>query len=142
MAEEPIEVYLPGDHPLAAKTAIRPQELAGETFLSISGSAMSVSGRPPALRLTIDRYLKKNGVNLKPRHEVDNLGAMMSLIVSTRGVALLPRYARTFLPEAVTTRPLHGVTPTIDLSVACREANGSPVLKQFLARLDKMNAAK
>jgi LysR family hca operon transcriptional activator len=69
---------------------------------------------------------------------VDNLGAVMSLIASTRGVALLPAYAKTFLPNSVTTRPLLGTTPTIDLSVGYRKANDSPVLKLFLSRLTEI----
>jgi LysR family transcriptional regulator, hca operon transcriptional activator len=85
--------------------------LTGETFLSISGTAMSASGRPPALRLAIDRYIKKSGINIKTSHTVDNLGGIMSLISSTGGVALLPAYARTFLPREVTTRLLRGFTP-------------------------------
>jgi LysR family hca operon transcriptional activator len=135
LSEEPLEVYLPKDHPLAKRTAISLQEVAGEIFLSISGTALSTSGRPPALRLAIDRYLKTSGVNIKPSHEVDNLGGVMSLIVSTRGVALLPAYAKTFLPSSVTARPLRGFTPKIDLSVGYREANDSPVLKVFLSRI-------
>jgi LysR family transcriptional regulator, hca operon transcriptional activator len=135
LSEEPLEVYLLKDHPLAKRKAISLQEVAGETFLSVSGAAMSTSGRPPALRLAIDRYLKKSGVNIKPSHEVDNLGGVMSLIVSTGGVALLPAYAKTFLPGSVTTRPLRGYTPKIDLSVGYREANDSPVLKLFLSRI-------
>jgi LysR family transcriptional regulator, hca operon transcriptional activator len=135
LTEEPLEIYLPKDHPLAKKTAISLQEVARETFLSISGTAMGTSGRPPALRLAIDRYLKKRGVNIKPSHEVDNLGGIMSLIVSTGGVALLPAYAKTFLPSSVTCRPLRGCTPKIDLSVGYREANDSPVLKLFLSKI-------
>jgi LysR family transcriptional regulator, hca operon transcriptional activator len=135
LGEEPLEIYLPKDHPLAESNAISLQEVAGETFLSISGTALSASGRPPALRLAIDRYLKKSGVNIKPSHEVDNLGGVMSLIVSTGGVALLPAYAKTFLPSSVTTRPLRGFTPKIDLSVGYREANDSPVLRLFLSRI-------
>ena len=142
LGEEPLEVYLPKDHPLAKKTAISLQEVAGETFLSISGTAMSTSGRPPALRLAIDRYLKKSGVNIKPSHEVDNLGGVMSLIVSTGGVALLPAYAKTFLPSSVTTRPLRGFTPKIDLSVGYREGNDSPVLKLFLSRINEYAACR
>jgi LysR family transcriptional regulator, hca operon transcriptional activator len=135
LSEEPLEIYLPKDHPLAKRNAISLQEVAGETFLSISGTAMSSSGRPPALRLAIDRYLKKSGVDIRPSHEVDNLGGVMSLIVSTGGVALLPAYAKTFLPSSVTTRPLRGFTPKIDLSVAYREANDSSMLKLFLSRI-------
>jgi LysR family hca operon transcriptional activator len=138
LTEEPLEVYLPKNHPLAARTTVALQEIAGETFLSISGTAMGASGRPPALRLAIDRYLKKSGINIKPSHEVDNLGGIMSLIVSTGGVALLPAYARTFLPGAVTTRPLRGFTPKIDLSVGYRKANASPILERFVSGLRKL----
>jgi len=140
LIEEPLEVYLPKHHPLAARKAIRAQELVGETFLSVSGAALSVSGKPPALRLAIDRYLKESGIDIRPGHEVDNLGSVMSLIVSTRGVALLPAYAKTFLPKSVTTRPLQGFTPHIDLSMGYRKANASPVLKLLLARADELVA--
>jgi LysR family hca operon transcriptional activator len=110
----------------------------GETFLSVSGNALSVSGKAPALRRTIDRYLEENGINLRPSHEVDNLGGVMSLITSTGGVALLPAYAKTFLPSSVRSRPLHGITPTIDLSVGYRQASASPILKLLLSRLDEL----
>jgi LysR family transcriptional regulator, hca operon transcriptional activator len=138
LLEEPFEVFLPKDHPLAAQTRIAVRELAGQTFLSVSGNALSASGKPPALRRAIDKYLKECDVALRPSHEVDNLGSMMSLIVSTKGVALLPAYAKTFLPQSVTTRRLTGVTPTIDLSVGYRKANNSLILNGFIARLDKL----
>lgn len=142
LKEEPIQVYLPKDHLLARRNTIGLREIARETFLSISGTAMSSSGRPPALRLAIDQFLKKHGVNLKPSHEVDNLGGIMSLIVSTGGVALLPAYAKTFLPSAVTIRPLRGFTPKIDLSVGYRAANASPILKLFLSRIKEAATAE
>jgi LysR family hca operon transcriptional activator len=138
LVDEPIEVFLPIDHPLAAQTKIKPQEIVGETFLSISGAALSVSGRPPALRRTIDRYLKNSGIDIRPSHEVDNLGGVMSLIASTGGIALLPAYARTFLPASVTTRPLYGITPTIDLAIAYRRSNPSLFLHPFLAKVSRL----
>jgi LysR family hca operon transcriptional activator len=137
LVEEPLEVYLPKAHRLAAKSAVGLQDLARETFLSISGKAMSASGRPPALRLAIDRFLKKRGVDIRPSHEVDNLGSIMSLIASTGGVALLPTYARSFLPSAVTARPLRGHKPAIDLSLGYRKANTSPILEVFLSQLQR-----
>jgi LysR family transcriptional regulator, hca operon transcriptional activator len=140
LVDEPFEVFLPKDHPLAAQTSIRVEEIVGETFLSISGTALSVSGKAPALRLTLDRYLKKSGVDIKPSHEVDNLGGIMSLIASTRGIALLPAYAKTFLPDSVTKRPLQGCTPTIDLSLGYRKTNPSPTLKLFLSRVGELVA--
>lgn len=138
LVKEPFEVFLPKDHPLASRNTIRIHDIVGETFLSVSGNALSVSGKAPALRRAIDRYLDENGINLRPSHEVDNLGGVMSLITSTGGVALLPAYAKTFLPRSVTSRPLHGFTPTIDLSVGYRKASASPVLKLLLSRLDEL----
>jgi LysR family transcriptional regulator, hca operon transcriptional activator len=138
LVKEPLEVFLPKDHALAAQKDIRIQQIVGETFLSVSGSALSVSGKAPALRLTIDRYLEESGIHIRPSHEVDNLGGVMSLIASTGGVALLPAYAKTFLPNTVTSRPLHGFTPTIDLSVGYRKGSFSPILTLFLSRLDKL----
>jgi LysR family hca operon transcriptional activator len=140
LIEEPFEVFLPADHRLAARTAIGVQEIVGETFLSVSGTALSASGKAPALRLAIDRYLKENAVSLRPSHEVDNLGGVMSLITSTGGVALLPAYAKRFLPKSVTTRPLQGRAPRIDLSLGYRKTNVSPVLKLLLSKADELVA--
>jgi LysR family hca operon transcriptional activator len=82
--------------------------------------------------------LRENGIEISPSYEVDNLGGVMSLIASTGGVALLPVYAKTFLPNAVVTRPLEGVGPKIDLSIGYRRANSSSILKLFLSRVDEL----
>jgi len=138
LVEESFEVFLPSDHLLAAKDAIDIQDIAGEPFISVSGTALSISGKQPALRRAIDKYLKDNGIEIRPSHEVDNLGGVMSLIPSTRGIALLPLYAKGFLPDSVTTRPLRGLGPKIDLSAGYRKATPSPILKLFLSRIDKL----
>jgi len=138
LLEESFEIFLPSAHPLAACSSINLRQLAGETFISVSGTALSISGKQPALRRTIDKFLHDNGVHIRPSHEVDNLGGVMSLIASTGGIALLPRYAQRFLPRAVTTRPLEGAGPTIDLSLGYRKANPSPTLKLFLSRMNEL----
>jgi LysR family hca operon transcriptional activator len=140
LVEESFEVFLPSNHPLATKEAINVLEIVEEPFISVSGTALSISGKQPALRRTIDRFLKDSGIEIRPSHEVDNLGGVMSLIASTGGIALLPRYAKTFLPDAVITRPLEGVGPKIDLSVGYRKANPSPILKLFLSRVSELAA--
>jgi LysR family hca operon transcriptional activator len=62
----------------------------------------------------------------------------MSLIASTRGVALLPAYAENFLPWSVTSRPLKGEPPTIDLAVGYNKSNSSQTLALFLSRLKQL----
>jgi LysR family hca operon transcriptional activator len=133
LVKEPLVVVLPSDHHLAAFKAISPGDLAGETFVTVSNTA-------PVLRVVIDNYLKRSGINITPTHEADHLAMGMSLIASTRGVGLLPAYAQNFLPSSVTSRPLKGDTPTIDLVLGYRKSNQSPVLKLLLSRLDELVA--
>jgi LysR family hca operon transcriptional activator len=133
LVKEPLVVVLPSDHHLAARKAISPTDLMGETFVTVSDTA-------PVLRVVIDNYLKQSGVNITPAHEADHLAMGMSLIASTRGVGLLPAYAQNFLPRSVTSRPLKGNTPTIDLVLGYKKSNQSPILKLLLSRLDELVA--
>lgn len=137
LIKEPLEVFMPTDHRLSALHAIDPREILSETFLSVSGKALG-GAHPPALRIVIDAYLKQCGLSIKPSHEVDNLAGIMSLISSTRGVALLPTYAKNLLPGFVTSRPLKGEPPTIDLCLGYKKDNPSPVLRLLLSRCDQL----
>ena len=133
VSKEPLVVVMPSDHRLASHDAIGVQEIVGETFISVSNTA-------PVLRTVIDDYLKRSGIDITPDHEVDNLAMAMSLVASTRGVALLPAYAQNFLPWSVISRPLEGDVPTIDLVIGYSNANTSPILKLFLSRADDLVA--
>jgi LysR family transcriptional regulator, hca operon transcriptional activator len=133
LVKEPLMVVLPSDHRLAALKAISPRDLVGETFVTVSDTA-------PVLRMVIDNYLKRSRINIKPTHEVDNLAMAMSLISSTGGVGLLPAYAQNFLLSSVTSRPLKGNTPTVELVLGYKKSNESPILKLLLSRLDELVA--
>jgi LysR family hca operon transcriptional activator len=133
LVKEPLMVIMPTDHRLAARQVISPQDLVGETFVIVSNTA-------PVLRVVIDNYLKRSGTNIRPAHEADHLAMAMSLIASTRGVGLLPAYAQNFLPSSVTSRPLKGDTPTIELVLGYKKSNESPILKLLLSRLDELIA--
>jgi LysR family transcriptional regulator, hca operon transcriptional activator len=133
LVKEPLMVVLPGDHRLAALKAISPKDLVGETFVIVSNTA-------PVLRAVIDKYLKRSGIDITPAHEADHLSMGMSLIASTGGVGLLPAYAQNFLLSSVTSRPLKGDTPTVDLVLGYRKSNQSPILKLLLSKLDELVA--
>ena len=130
---EPLVVVFPSDHRLAAHDAVELQEIVGETFIIPSNTA-------PTLRVVIDDYLKRSGLDIIPAHEVDNLAHAVSMIASTRAVALLPAYANNLLPWSVTSRPIRGDAPTIDLVVGYNKANRSPILKLFLSRVGDVTA--
>ena len=133
LVKEPLMVVLPSDHRLAALKSIGPRDLVSETFVTVDNTA-------PVLRMVIDNYLKRSGINIKPTHEVDNLAMAMSLIASTGGTGLLPAYALNFLLSSVTSRPLKGDTPTVDLVLGYKKSNQSPILKLLLSRLDELVA--
>ncbi len=113
LVKEPLIVILPSDHRLAALKAISLGDLAGETFVIVSHTA-------PVLRAVIDNYLKRSGINITPAHKADHVTMGIFLIMSTRGVGLLPAYPQNFLPSSVTSRPLKGDAPTVDLVLGRR----------------------
>jgi LysR family transcriptional regulator, hca operon transcriptional activator len=128
---EPLIVLMPSDHRLTAEQAIHPRELVGEPFIAGSNKAT-------VLRAVTEGYLRRSGVDIKVDHGVDNLAMTMSLVASTRGLALMPAYAKNLLPLSVVSRPLEGEAPTIDLAVGYSKSNTSPILKLFLSRLDEL----
>jgi len=134
VAHEPLVVILPSDHALASKAAIDPQDLAGEIFVGFSDV-------PHVLRDVASRYLADHGVDIAPSHHIDNFAMGISLVASTRGVALLPAYVEPLLPWSVVSRPLSGDPPTIDLAIGYRADNPSPVLRTFLGGVDQLIAA-
>jgi len=133
LVKEPLVVILPSDHRLAALKAISPRDLVGETFVGVSDTA-------PVLRAVIDNYLKTSGVKISPQHEVDHVVMGVSLIASTGAIGLLPAYAQNFLTPSVTSRPLEGDTPSVDLVLGYKKSNQSPILKLLLSRLDELVA--
>src|ERR1700680_2451973 len=130
---EPFVVVFPSDHRLAAHDAIELREIVDETFLIPSKTARTS-------RLVSEDYLKRSGLDIIPDHEVDNITHAVSMIASTGAVALLPAYPNNLLPWSVTSRPLKGEPPTVDLVVGYNKANRSPILKLLLSRIDDLTA--
>src|SRR3979490_3234902 len=130
---EPLIVLMPSDHRLTAKQAIHPREFVGEIFIGGANKAA-------VLRSVTEDYLRRSGMDIKLDHGVDNMAMAMSLVASTRGLALMPAYAKNLLPWSVVSRPLEGEAPTIDLAVGYSKANTSPILKLFLSRLEELRA--
>ena len=130
---EPLIVLMPSDHRLTSREAIHPREFVGEIFIGGSNKAT-------VLRAVTEDYLRRSGLDIKLDHGVDNMAMAMSLVASTRGLALMPAYAKNLLPWSVVSRPLKGEAPTIDLAVGYSKANTSPILKLFLSRIEDLTA--
>jgi LysR family hca operon transcriptional activator len=132
LRKDPLVVLMPRDHALATRTSIRPQDIAGETFIGVSAT------RAPTLRAVIEDYAKRNGIDLKPNHQAENIAMAISMVASTRGVSLLPLYIENLLPKTVVSRPIQGAPPMVDLVIGYNEANKSPLLKFLLTKVDEL----
>jgi LysR family hca operon transcriptional activator len=130
---EPLVVLMPNDHRLTTREAIHPREFVGEIFIGGSNKAS-------VLRAVTEDYLRRCGLDIKLDHGVDNMAMAISLVASTRGLALMPTYAKNLLPLSVVSRPLEGEAPTIDLAVGYSKANTSSILKLFLSKLEQLRA--
>jgi LysR family hca operon transcriptional activator len=128
VASEELVVVLPMDHRLAGRKAIAITELAAETLIGISDTA-------PTLKKTVVDFLRRSGFRCSAAHEADNLAMAISLVASTQGVALLPAYAKKFLPATLVSRPIKGDSPRIDLVVGYHKANKSETLRRFVQQI-------
>jgi LysR family hca operon transcriptional activator len=131
---DPLVFVFPSDHRLASQAAVAPQEIANENFCLPSKAA-------PAVRRVVLEYFKQAGIDLKPEHEVHNVVHAISMITSTRAVMMLPAYTKRYLPESITTRPVQGEAPTLDLMLAYHKANKSPILRLLLSRVGQFAGA-
>ena len=121
---------------------------ASQSLITLSSGERPAKARVKDLRmplvkqscLPLSRCLKRSRVDITPAHEADHLSMGMSLIASTRGVGQLPVYAQKFLASSLTSRPLKGDTPTVDLVLSYKKSNGSPILKLLLSRFDELIA--
>jgi LysR family hca operon transcriptional activator len=134
LAKEPLIAVLPAGHRLTSRKKIRPQDLAGEIYVSSARTS-------PVLKSVIQNYASKVGITLKAEYEGENLPAAMSLVTSTGGITLIPLYAQNMLTPNVVARALDGVPPTIDLTLGYNDANSSPLLLRLLSRADELVAS-
>ena len=132
LRHDPVVVLMPRDHPLAARSSIRPQDMAGASYIGVSAT------RAPTLRAAIGDYFRRNGLALKAEHQAENLAMAISLVASTGGVSLIPLYAQNLLPKTVVSRPIHGVAPMVDLVLGYSDANTSVLLKFLLSKVDEI----
>ena len=132
---EPLIVLMPSDHRLASHATVHPREFAGEIFI---GGAKKAT----VLQAVTENFLRRAGLDIKLDHGVDNISMAVSLVASTRGLALMPAYAENLLPWSVVSRPLEGEVPTIEVVVGYTKTNNSPILKVFLSRLQELKGVK
>jgi LysR family hca operon transcriptional activator len=75
---EPILVFLPRDHPLAACSAIDARDLDPGSFIGYSATTHILRG-------IVDRYFHDRGITMSPTRFLDGVATGISLVASTGG---------------------------------------------------------
>lgn len=133
LAREPIDVALPADHPLAARSSLTPADLAGTTWIGVP------VGYPfDAILMAVEHAL---GMPLVRRVRVRDNRLVESLVARGAGLALLPRFTTPPTPGLLT-RPLAQVGATRRVVALLRpDRHARPVVRRVVDELAAGGAA-
>ena len=125
LLREALLVVLPADHPLAAKPAIHPADLAGEVVLTMESWHH--------LHDQIADLCRETGAELARDYEGTTLDTVRQMVATGMGIALLPAlYVRSEVMREtlVVARPLSRGAPARDIAFVWRRAN--PMREHYL----------
>jgi DNA-binding transcriptional LysR family regulator len=101
IAEDPLLLALPADHRLATAATVRLADLAGDPWI-----AAPLAGLP----LGVLRDARGVGFEPRLRFEGEDFRAVLALVASGLGIALLPQLAARDVPAGVALRPIAGTS--------------------------------
>jgi DNA-binding transcriptional LysR family regulator len=128
LLEDPYDVILPADHPLAAREALALEELAEERFVVHPYGMGCREGTMAACRA--------HGYEPKVAIECDENDQVMAFVAAGLGVGVYPRLALTNLMPGVARRPVAGEAPTRRVFVATlAEGYRSPATEAMIGIL-------
>ena len=87
--EEQMQLAVPPSHPLASRTEIGPADLNGQEFVAFDEDL--------SIRRELDRFLRTQGIEIRPVMHFDNIGMIKEAVALGSGVSILP--ARTMQAE-------------------------------------------
>lgn len=112
LMKEPLDVALPENHPLAAKSRLSPGDLVDERWIGVP------AGFP------YDRILRQievaNGSPARIGQRFLDNGIVEAVVAAGHGIAILPRYTTRTRENGLVTRPLGGVRSTRQISALLR----------------------
>lgn len=111
LLREPLDVALPGDHPLAQRPAVTAAEVGAEPWIAVH------EGFP--LVAPLEAIAATNGRPLRIVHRVNELSVVAALVAAGAGVALMPRHTAPARPGLVL-RPLQDLTLGRDVDALVR----------------------
>jgi DNA-binding transcriptional LysR family regulator len=129
---ERIVVALPDRHRLAAQPRVHIADLAGEPVVLLTRAGA------PGLRTALEPVTDEDSII----QEVAEMQTVIGLVAAGVGISLVPESVRGMQRRGVTYRDLAEDAPTVELAVAYRAGDDSPVLEAFLRLVHAMAPAE
>lgn len=124
--EEPLMACLPVGHRLAAKSAIRPEELADEPMISVMRKVL------PGRHEDIVAHFESLGISLGFPAEASSLKEALWLVTQHVGVALMTRFSAMSHRYDVVVRPLSDRLLTVKSGIFTRRDHDQKVINDFV----------
>jgi DNA-binding transcriptional LysR family regulator len=125
ISKEPWVVALPDTHPLARRSRVPLRALSEDQFMLFPRELA-----PGLYDQLLAVYLK---AGFSPHIALEaQMQAIVSLVAAGVGVALVPSSLQNLRRQGLVYRPLLGAAPKVELAVAWRKDETSPVLQAFL----------
>lgn len=128
LADEDYHLFLPGDHPLAARASVTLEDIEGLAMVRISSQSKN--------RQLLDIAFGQMRDRLRWDFEVQSAGMAMRLVAQGMALTILPRSALSMAPVALVSRPFEGVRLQRTLGVVSRR--GAPLSEGATALLERI----
>ncbi len=130
LATYPMAVFLPSSHPLTRKASLNLTDLADEPLIF-----PDLQDDPSGYNKELLDYCIQSGFAPTIVRESNNFEAVLLMVASTLGLALLPSYA-TVLSQGlgnISAIPLSNENMQVDIVIAWHTQSQNPLIKKFLS---------
>lgn len=130
---EPLLVALPEFHPLASEPVLEVQSLSAEDFV------LPARYSTPSLYGKIVEVCRQAGFTPSPgQREVGLMQTVVGVVAGGMGVALVPASLQNLTRKGVVYKELRDPEAMVEMGIAWRRDNVTPVLASFLGVVDEM----
>lgn len=126
VVREPVVAILPESHPLADRDAVPLEALAGEPFVMVPRS------REPNLHDLYVSMCRQVGFSPRVVQEANRIHTIVALVATGMGFAFSSASVARFSRPGAVYRKLEGTPAEVEIAVAWRREDTSPVLRNFL----------
>ncbi|MEO9137834.1 MAG: LysR family transcriptional regulator [Jatrophihabitans sp.] len=132
LRREPLIAVLPESHALAGRTKVKLADLSDEPFITYPSHNRSV-----VYQAVLDAC-QRSGFTPARVHEVGETSTLVSFVAAGLGVALVPASVQHLKITGANYLPLAGNTEEVELAVATRADDRSPLVARVRARAETL----